>query len=64
MKSETMGVLSNFQNLHLMRNATPSKILVDYYFGIIGQINLKWVDEEYGYEIRWLSVNGDSRRLS
>ena len=37
--------------------------IVDCYFGIIGQIDSKWVDEEYGNEIRWLSANGDSRQM-
>ena len=37
MGSETMGVLSDFESLHPMRDAVSSKTLVDCYFRIVGQ---------------------------
>ena len=57
MGSETMGVLSNFEGLHPMRDGMRNERLVDYYFGIIGRMNSKWVDKGYGIEIRWILAN-------
>ena len=41
MGSETMGVLSNFEGLHPMRDGMRNERLVDYYFGIIGRMDSK-----------------------
>ena len=38
---ENLGVLSNYKDLHPMRDAMRSEALVDYYFGIIGRMDSK-----------------------
>ena len=46
---------------HPMRDAMRSEALAN--FGVIGRFDLKWVDKGNEIEIRWISANGDSRRM-
>ena len=57
--SETMGVHSNVEGLHPKRDAMWSEALVNYYFGVIGRMRF----DGYKIEVRWISANGDSRRM-
>lgn len=41
MRSEIMGVFSNFEDLHPERDAMRSEALVNCYFGIISRIDSK-----------------------
>ena len=41
-----------------MRDAMRSEALANYYFGLIGRFDLKWVDKGNGIEIRWILANG------